>query len=255
MDARVLDAEGRELSPCAVERALRLVAQGKAELLSAEPVIVRLKRTVVISAPKAAASPLLGKRILLHVCCAPCATYSARRLQEEGATVTAYWYNPNVQPYSEHERRRESLAHYGAEVGLPVVWEPGYDMVTYLRRVTGHERQGERCALCYEQRLERTAQRAAELGMDAFCTTLLISPYQDQVLIRRAAEAAGARYGVTFYFENLRRGFAEHHRLAKEHGLYLQSYCGCVYSEWEALIRRRRRELQDLPKDTPIADQ
>lgn len=258
MVARVLDAQGRELSPCPAERALALVARGQAELVSREPLTVRLLRAVDIPAPQPERPPLAGQRLLLHVCCAPCATYSARRLQEQGAEVTAFWYNPNVHPFSEHERRRISLARYAAEVGLPVEWEPGYDMVTFFRRVAGHERPGERCALCYELRLERTARRAAELGMDAICTTLLISPYQDQALIHQVGLAAAARHGVAFYFENLRRGFGEHQRLAREHGLYRQSYCGCVYSEWEALLKRGHSPASasdSTPaEETPLAD-
>jgi len=170
--------------------------------------------------------------------------------------VTAFWCNPNIHPFGEHERRRESLARYASETGLSVVWEPGYDMISFLRRVVGHERVGERCALCYEQRLARTAQRAAELGMDAICTTLLISPYQDQALIRRLGEDAAAQHGVTFYFENLRRGFAEHHRLAVEHNLYRQDYCGCIYSEWEAAIKRAQHAPHETrSEEAPFVDQ
>jgi hypothetical protein len=260
MNARVLDALGRELSACHEARALKLVAQGQAELLSREPLTIRLRREVAIPAPDApepAPLPLAGQRVLLHVCCAPCATYTARRLQEQGAAVTAFWFNPNIHPFSEHERRRVSLARYATEVGLPMVWEPGYDMISFLRQTAGYEPHGERCALCYKQRLARTAQRAAELSMDAICTTLLISPYQDQALIRSLGEAAAARHGLTFYFENLRRGFAEHHRLAHAHNLYLQDYCGCIYSEWEAASARRSRSaLHDAdPDGAPLADQ
>lgn len=262
MNARVIDIQGHELSPCEAERALQLVAQGKAELVSAAPLTIRLLRAVIIPTPEPAPLPLAGQRLLLHVCCAPCATYSVHRLQAQGAQVTAFWYNPNVHPYSEHERRRESLARYAAEVGLAVLWEPGYDLVPFLRRIVGHERPGERCALCYAQRLERTAQRAAEQGFDAFCTTLLISPYQDQAWIRQAGDSAAAQHGVPFYFENLRRGFAEHHRLAREHGLYQQTYCGCVYSEWEAQLKRdqsaHQRPVDRQPvagEEVPFADQ
>ena len=92
--------------------------------------------------------------------------------------------------------------------------------------------------------------------MDAICTTLLISPYQDQALIRQTGEAAAARHGVAFYFENLRRGFTEHHHLAREYGLYQQSYCGCLYSEWEALLKRAKRtRLLKTTEEEPLADQ
>lgn len=244
MNARVVDALGRELSSCPAERARHLVAQGKAELVTVEPLVIRLLRTIDIPEPEPETLPLAGQRVLLHACCAPCATFSVRRLQEQGGAVTAFWYNPNIHPFAEHERRRANLERYAREIDLPVVWEPGYDMVVFFRQVVGHERYGERCAICYRLRLERTARRAAELGLDAICTTLLISPYQDQALIRRIGEEAAARHGVAFYFENLRRGYAEHHRLAREHGLYQQNYCGCVYSQWEGEIKRRRSRGQ-----------
>lgn len=180
----------------------------------------------------------MTKPILLHVCCGPCATYTVKRLREEGWEVTGYWFNPNIQPYSEHERRREALAKFAEAVNLPVIWEPGYEMVTFLREVAGRERFRERCLLCYRLRLERTALVAAERGFQTLTTTLLISPYQDQEAIRALGEELAGARGLAFYFENFRRGFAEHHRLAREYDLYRQRYCGCVYSEWEALDRQ-----------------
>ncbi|MCD6519925.1 MAG: epoxyqueuosine reductase QueH [Anaerolineae bacterium] len=236
--ATVLDARGKELSPCSEDRARKLVQTGKAELLSEDPLVIRLYRTVELPPPKpreAETHPLQGKKLLLHICCGPCATYSVKRLREEGAEVTGYWFNPNIHPYSEHERRRESLAHLAEQIELPMIWEPGYEMPTFLRAVVGHERFGERCLICYRMRLERTAQVAAREGFELFTTTLLISPYQNQRAIKHIGEELAEQYGVPFYFENLRRGFAEHYRLAREYGLYMQRYCGCIYSEWESL--------------------
>jgi len=166
-----------------------------------------------------------------------------KRLREESWEVTGYWFNPNIQPYSEHERRREALAKFAEAVSLPVIWEPGYEMVAFLRAVAGRERFRERCAICYRLRLERTARVAAERGFAAITTTLLISPYQDQQAIRTLGEELARAQGLAFYFENFRRGFAEHHRLAKEYDLYRQRYCGCVYSEWEALDRQATTRL------------
>ncbi len=91
-----------------------------------------------------------------------------------------------------------------------------------------------RCQVCYRLRLERTAQVAARKGFDAFTTTLLISPYQDQAAIRTIGQEMADVYGVEFYFENFRRGWAEHFQMTREHDLYSQRYCGCIYSEWEA---------------------
>lgn len=232
----VLDGAWRRLSPCSEERARELVASGKARLVSESPRVIQIEAIIPLPHQEPLESdPLRGKRLLLHICCAPCATYTARHLGILGATVTGHWYNPNIQPYSEHEKRRETLARYAEQVGLSVCWESGYDVVAFLRSVVGHEAFGERCALCYQLRLERTAQAAAQGSFDLFSTTLLISPYQNLETIRTLGVALGQRYGVPFYFENLRKGFAEHHRLAREHGLYQQRHCGCLYSEWESL--------------------
>ena len=178
------------------------------------------------------------KRILLHICCAPCSTYSVKRLREGGWEVTGHWFNPCIHPYSEHEKRRETLARYAEEIALGVLREPGYEMPDFLRTVVGHERFRERCSLCYRLRLERTAQVAAAQGYDTMTTTLLISPYQDQQALRSIGEELASAYGLQFYYEDFRQGFAEHYRLAREHGLYRQRYCGCIYSEWEAEKQR-----------------
>jgi predicted adenine nucleotide alpha hydrolase (AANH) superfamily ATPase len=232
----VLDAQGKELSSCSQDKAEELVRSGKAILVSEDPLVIRLTRSIDLPKPKAPAEKesLVGKCVLLHICCAPCATYTVKRLRELGATVTGYWYNPNIHPYSEHERRRETLKRYAEEIGLPVVWEPGYEMPEFLRLVVGHERFRERCLICYRMRLERTARVAAERGLELITTTMLISPYQDQQAIHRIGREVASAHGIEFYFQNFRRGFAEHHRLAKEHDLYMQRYCGCIYSEWES---------------------
>jgi predicted adenine nucleotide alpha hydrolase (AANH) superfamily ATPase len=238
--AIVLDAQGRRLSATSEERARRLVREGRAAIAQEAPLTICLSYEVNLPEEKQPQDPPLpgeGRRILLHVCCAPCATYVTRRLRELAFEVTGFWYNPNVHPFSEHERRRETLRGYAQEVGLPMIWEPGYDLVAFLRAINGRERFRERCKICYEMRLERTAAVAAQEGFDALTTTLLISPYQDQAAIAALGEAAGARHGVAFFFENFRQGWAEHHRTVREHALYSQRYCGCVYSEWEALDR------------------
>lgn len=192
--------------------------------------------------PEAAAEhPLRGQRVLLHICCAPCSTFVIAHLRACGAQLSGYWYNPNIHPYSEHELRRESLARYVREVDLPVIWEADYDLPAFWRAIVGHERFRERCELCYGLRLSRAARVAAEQGFQWFSTTLLISPYQDIETIRSLGERIGQDHGVRFYYENLRRGYGERTRLAHEYRLYLQSYCGCLYSEWESLTRTKRR--------------
>lgn len=232
----VLDASGQRLSPCSLQKARQLLAQGKAKLVSEEPFTIQLSYAVslrpipeVLSEQK----PGEGKRLLLHICCGPCSTYSIKHLRELGFEVTGFWYNPNIHPFAEHERRRECMESYAAEIALPMIWE-AYEMPAYFRAVVGHEAFSERCAICYHLRLERTAQIACQHGFDTFTTTLLISPYQQQDVIRHIGEKLAGQYGVPFYFENLRRGWSERGHIARERGMYQQHYCGCIYSEWEA---------------------
>jgi len=169
--------------------------------------------------------------VLLHVCCGPCATYVVKSLRDRALEVTAFWYNPNVHPFREHQLRLEAMQTFAAAADLPLIVAEGYDMVEYFRSVVGHE--SERCPTCYRMRLTKTAEIASERGIDAFTTTLLISPYQKHEVIRRLGEELAGRVGIRFHYEDFRPGFRESHRLSRELSLYHQKYCGCVYSEWE----------------------
>jgi len=171
------------------------------------------------------------KKILLHVCCAPCATYTANRLREEGFDVTAFWYNPNIHPFTEHRNRLESVRTLAQAMDLPLIVAEGYDIIAYFRAVVGHE--GERCGDCFRMRLDRTAIIARENKFPSFTTTLLISPYQKHDLLREIGEEVAKQHGVEFYYQNFRTGFRESQQLSRELDLYHQKYCGCVYSEWE----------------------
>ncbi len=169
--------------------------------------------------------------ILLHVCCGPCATHVVKSLRDKALDVTAFWYNPNVHPFREHQLRLEAMQTFARATSLPLIVAEGYDMINYFRAVVGHE--SERCPHCYRLRLAKTAEVAHERGVDAFTTTLLISPYQKHELIRSVGEELARDRGVQFHYQDFRPGFRESHRLSRDLGLYHQAYCGCVYSEWE----------------------
>jgi predicted adenine nucleotide alpha hydrolase (AANH) superfamily ATPase len=234
--ARVLDSKGRQLSPCSSDKARKLLAQGAAALISENPLTIRLSYAVELPPRPQATNPEKieeGRSILLHTCCGPCATYTINRLREQGYAVSGFWYNPNIHPFAEHQRRLASMEAYAESVRLPLLIEEGYEMLEFLRAVVGREAHLERCRRCYAMRLSRTAKVAAEEGFDSFTTTLLISPHQNQDLLRETGETAGAEHGVEFQFENFRRGWSERGRLTREHDLYRQQYCGCIYSEWE----------------------
>jgi predicted adenine nucleotide alpha hydrolase (AANH) superfamily ATPase len=169
--------------------------------------------------------------VLLHVCCGPCATYVVKSLRDNKLEVVAFWYNPNIQPFREHQIRLESMQTFSQKSKLPLITAESYDMIKYFQAVVGHE--SNRCPDCYRLRLTKTAEVAKDRGLDVFTTTLLISPYQQHNLIKELGNKIGKKKGIEFYYEDFRPGFRESHRISKELGLYHQGYCGCVYSEWE----------------------
>lgn len=162
-------------------------------------------------------------RLLLHICCAPCAIYPLKEeLTPEFDTIEGFFYNPNIYPVEEYLARRKALEEFSRKENLTVHY-PEYHP----------EELKKRCKACYRLRLEGTARFARENNFDSFSTTLLISPYQDQETIREIGEEAARKHKVDFYFSNFRRGFHQSQKEAKEMSLYRQKYCGCKYSKEE----------------------
>jgi hypothetical protein len=171
------------------------------------------------------------KKVLVHVCCAHCAAYTIDYWRQQGHDVSAFWYNPNIHPYLEHQHRLEAMQKLSREMGFPLIVAEGYDMIEYFRRVAGHE--AERCPYCYELRLSRTAGAARAQGCDAFTSTLLISPQQKHDIIREIAGKIADEVGVEFLYADLRKRYSDSRHITKPMELYRQQYCGCIYSEWE----------------------
>ncbi|SFM65606.1 epoxyqueuosine reductase QueH [Thermodesulforhabdus norvegica] len=175
------------------------------------------------------------KKILLHVCCGPCTFYPLEKLRSNGWEVMAFFYNPNIHPYSEWLRRREALTEMAEAKGLRVIIRNDYPLEEFLRNVAFRESQ--RCTYCYTLRLEATARLAKKSGFDAFTTTLLYSKRQKHELAKNIAENAAAKYKIPFYYEDFRSGWKEGQRMAQESGIYRQQYCGCIFSEKERFYR------------------
>lgn len=175
--------------------------------------------------------------LLVHTCCAPCATYTIDYWRKQGQEVSSYWFNPNVHPLSEHDLRLQTLIHFMRTLDLPLIVSPDYRMEDYFRAVVGHEALYDRCVHCYRLRLLEAATTARAHGFDAFTTTLLISPYQKQDLLLQTGMEIQERVGVRFLYADLRSGFAESRRMSRELNLYRQKYCGCLYSEVERFSR------------------
>ncbi len=177
-------------------------------------------------------------RLLLHICCGPCATYPVPVLREQRYELTGYFYNPNIHPYSEYLRREEALQAYAARVELPVIYDKAHDPSTYLRETCFRESQ--RCQICYALRLEQAARVARRGGFDYFSTTLLVSKMQKHSLIKEIGEAVAEKFKVPFFYQDFREGFSQSGKLSRSMGLYRQQYCGCIFSEFERYGGARR---------------
>ncbi len=170
-------------------------------------------------------------RLLLHICCGPCATWPFQVLEEEGCEADGFFYNPNIHPFTEYLRRREAVEKLASATSRRVIFSPRYDFDEFFRRVAS--RESERCRFCYEQRLQEAARAAKQEGYEAFTTTLLISKRQDHELVKRIGEAAADGEGVGFLYRDFREGWKRHWELTAEYDLYKQQYCGCLYSEYD----------------------
>ena len=120
---------------------------------------------------------------------------------------------------------------------LEVIY-PAYTPSEFMTAIETKKDAPGRCSLCWELRLERTAQAAQDRGFDGFTTTLLVSPYQDQELLKKIGNAISQVEGIKFHYEDFRPGFKKAHDLAKAHGVYCQKYCGCIYSEIERYSKK-----------------
>lgn len=160
--------------------------------------------------------------------------------RKEAIDVVGFWYNPNIHPATEYLIRFQTLKDYAASIALPLIVENDYGLRRFLKTVA--EDPDDRCRHCYRDRLEVTAKKAKAEGFDAFSSTLFISPYQSHDLLKEIAFQVSVDVGIPFHYVDFRPFFREGQQRAKDCGLYLQKYCGCVYSEAE----RYQKKLNQL---------
>lgn len=175
-------------------------------------------------------------RVLLHICCAPCSAACIKVLREENIDITGYWYNPNIHPYKEYESRLNALKEYSKLINLDVIYNDYYGLREFTKNVVNI--LDNRCGYCYLSRLEVVAKYAKENGYDAFTTTLFISPYQNHDLMKKICEDLSKKYDIKFLYRDFRPYFYEGKKMFKETGLYMQKYCGCVFSEEERYLKK-----------------
>lgn len=177
-------------------------------------------------------------KLLMHICCSNCSMYPLQHLLMEGIDVKGFWFNPNIHPYTEYTSRLESLMKLSRLWSLDIAYDDDYALDDYLKSVAG--KGAERCSVCYEMRLERTAQVAKKMNADGFTTSLLASPYQKFAMIQDIGQRAAKRHGVAFHAADFRPGWKASQGLSRELELYRQKYCGCIYSEMERYAQGRK---------------
>lgn len=185
-------------------------------------------------------------KLLLHTCCAPCSIYCIYELQKENIDITSYWYNPNIHPYKEYEARLNCLIDFNKSKDIPLIIDDYYGLREFCKNTV--DKLDNRCGYCYLNRLEKTAKYAKENGYDAFSTTLLYSIYQKHDIIKNICEKLSKKYDIKFLYKDFRYGFYKGKELAKKEGLYLQKYCGCIFSEEERYVLKKKDPL-NLPND------
>lgn len=173
-------------------------------------------------------------KLLLHCCCGSCATHVIERLSSY-FDIELYYSNSNISPEEEYNLRLEDLKKIAKHYGLPLhVSEYNHD--NWLSLVRGFENEaegGKRCGLCFRYRLEDTAKKAKELGMDVFATTLTISPHKDSLTINQTGKYTALKNKIDYLVSDFKKnnGFKKSVELSKKHNLHRQNYCGCEFSQ------------------------
>lgn len=190
------------------------------------------------------------KKLLIHTCCAPCFCYIEADISKNGmpynggrldVDMTSIWYNPNIHPKMEYEKRKSTLIDFCKLKNCKLEILDEYDLNGFVKdsvNIVGQDKKFPiRCEYCYTRRLEKVFEFAKSNGYDIISTTLTISPYQNHELIKKVGHALEEKYGIEFIYLDYRKHFYEGQKIARDLGLYRQKYCGCIFSidsgKWE----------------------
>ena len=172
--------------------------------------------------------------LLLHACCGICSAYPVSFLKDAGYNVIVYFYNPNIFPDTEYQKRLEAEKTLCSHFGVDLI-EEEYNQEEFFDYVKGFENEPEkglRCDRCFELRLSKTAEKAKELGIKNFTTTIVISPHKNFQKLSAIGEEIAAKTGLTFLSIDFKKkdGFLKTNKIANSLSLYRQNYCGCKFS-------------------------
>lgn len=174
------------------------------------------------------------KKVLVHTCCAVCSAHPLTYLKELGYEPIAYFFNPNIYTQEEHDKRLDSQIKLCKVVNCELIVE-NHDLELYDEVMQGYETYPEgsaRCKRCFELRLLKTVQKAQELGIQSYTTTLSVSPHKNFDILKNVGEHFAAYFGISFLDYNFKKqdGFLKSNRIANELKLYKQDFCGCSIS-------------------------
>jgi predicted adenine nucleotide alpha hydrolase (AANH) superfamily ATPase len=181
----------------------------------------------------------MKKRILVHVCCAPCFSVLFDNLKKEFEDIFLLWYNPNIHPFTEYKNRWESVEKFAQDYSLKLISIHEYNIEKFIRSVVYREKA--RCVYCYHNRLEFCASMAKKSGFTHFTSSLLASPYQNHELLIQMGRDLEKRHKVEFYYWDFRSDWKIRESAIEKCGLYRQQYCGCIYSEEERYASEIRK--------------
>ena len=176
------------------------------------------------------------RKVLIHTCCAPCVGGIIERMMASGIDCTIFFYNPNVHPEEEYEKRKNEYISFAKRKAIAFV-DTDYDQEKWAERVKGLENEperGNRCTVCFDMRLERTALHAHENGFKVFTSSLGISRWKNLEQINECGTAAASKYpNLSYWTFNWRKkgGSQFNNEISKKEGFYRQNYCGCVFSK------------------------
>ncbi len=176
----------------------------------------------------------MKKKLLLHICCAPDATIAIEDLAD-GYDTVGFFYNPNIHPDTEYEKRLDSTKSLADAAGLALK-EGQYDDDRWFEAATGFEAEPEkglRCEICFRMRIEETARIARKEGFEIISTVLTTSPHKDAEKINSIGQEIADAYGLEYLPTDLKKnnGFSRSVQLSREYNLYRQNYCGCIFSK------------------------
>jgi predicted adenine nucleotide alpha hydrolase (AANH) superfamily ATPase len=193
-------------------------------------------------------SPCFGAKVLLHSCCAPCSGEVIEALHESEIDFTVFFYNPNIHPREEYEKRKGENARFADKIGVPFV-DADYDPDTWFARVKGLElepERGARCTKCFDMRFERSALYAHENGFPILTSSFGISRWKNRDQVNACGARAAARYeDVNYWDYDWRKGGGSERmiEITKREGFYRQKYCGCTYSFRDATQQRSEKKI------------